>query len=217
MLSPTALLISSLTLVAAFKVPEGQANGVYRAYYNAEGQEVHELLTPEMLISSPPEGAASVLQRSAPAAVAPGRFRRLTLLLVISFYCNTELAPSSGGRRTGYDIYCGCGFTLDPGDCDAVVANLKAQFGSGYTFIQPRMSYYSIMGRSVVAFVCNYSGSAYLGVSAQTYGEWLIVITAECGRYIAGSEGTPGSSSQGYMRSGSDFCANALTSPAHHC
>lgn len=204
MLSPTALLISSLSLVAAFKVPEGQADGVYRAYYDAEGKEVHELLTPEMLISSPPEGAASVLQPSPPAAVAP----------VTPRYAG-EKNPLLSKRRD--NIYCGCGFTLDPGDCDAVVADLKAQFGSGYTFIQPRMSYYSIMGRSVVAFVCNYSGSAYLGVTAQSYGEWLVVITAECGRYIAGSEGTPGSSSQGYMRSGSDFCANALTSPAHHC
>ncbi|KAL8388808.1 hypothetical protein RB595_008946 [Gaeumannomyces hyphopodioides] len=199
MLFPTTLLISSLTLATAFKVPEGQANGVYRAYYNAEGQEVHEPLTADMLVTSAPEGPATIMQSPAVAPVTPRQAGN----------------PLLSKRRD--NIYCGCGFTLNPGDCDAVVDNLKSQFGSGYAWIQPRMSYYSIMGRSVVAFVCNLSSRSTLGVTAQTYGEWLGVITGECGRYIAGSEGTPGSSAQGYMRVGSDFCANALGSSSHHC
>ncbi|KLU85948.1 hypothetical protein MAPG_04967 [Magnaporthiopsis poae ATCC 64411] len=38
MLFPIALLVTSLTLASAFRVPEGQAAGVYRAYYDAEGK-----------------------------------------------------------------------------------------------------------------------------------------------------------------------------------
>ncbi|KAL8415121.1 hypothetical protein RB594_006090 [Gaeumannomyces avenae] len=198
MLFPTALLVSSLTLAAAFKVPEGQASGVYRAYYNAEGQEVHEALTADMLVTSEPAGETTILQPPVVAPVTPRQAGN----------------PLLSKRRD--NIYCGCGFTLNPGDCDAVVDNLKSQLG-GFTWISPRMSYYSILGRSVVAFVCNLSDQYTLGVTASTYADWLGVITDECGRYIAGSEGTPGSSAQGYMRVTGDFCGNALTSPAHNC
>ncbi|EJT72318.1 hypothetical protein GGTG_09184 [Gaeumannomyces tritici R3-111a-1] len=198
MLFPTALLVSSLTLATAFKVPEGQANGVYRAYYNAEGKEVHEPLTADMLVMSEPEGETTILQAPTVAPVTPRQAGN----------------PLLSKRRD--NIYCGCGFTLNPGDCDAVVDNLKAQLG-GHTWISPRMSYYSIMDRSVVAFVCNLSGRSTLGISANAYADWLGVITDECGRYIAGSEGTPGSSALGYMRVTGDFCGDALSSPSHHC
>ncbi|KAL8364553.1 hypothetical protein RB595_003709 [Gaeumannomyces hyphopodioides] len=201
MLFPTALLVTSLTLASAFRVPEGQAAGVYRAYYDAEGKEVHELLTPDMLVDTPPEDAeVHSLSGPAPAPAVTPRYASGNPLL--------------SKRRD--NIYCGCGFTLNPGDCDAVVDNLKAQLGD-HTWISPRMSYYSIMGRSVTAFVCNLSGTSTLGIRASVYAEILGVITGECGRYIAGSEGTPGSAAFGYMRSGSDFCRDALSSSAHHC
>jgi hypothetical protein len=121
-------------------------------------------------------------------------------------------------RQTPGEIRCGCGFTLDPGDCDAAVANLEGQLPThGDTDIHE--TYYAIAG-SVVAFVCiDYNDLR--GVTGTEFGFELVLITNACGRYIAGTYNYEenGSSQNGYMRytPGLDFCAASDTSSAHHC
>ncbi|KAM0260137.1 hypothetical protein ACHAQJ_002901 [Trichoderma viride] len=51
------------------------------------------------------------------------------------------------------DVWCGCGFNLDPGNCDAAVADLKTQLPGAH--IYEGTSYYSIRG-NVVAFIQAY-------------------------------------------------------------
>jgi hypothetical protein len=114
-------------------------------------------------------------------------------------------------------VFCGCGFNMNKGDCDAAVANLKDQFGSGNT-VPADLSWYAISG-SVVAFMCNYGGEGPQWMSSAGFAGALEFITQECGEYIAGSIGDTGIYSNGYMRysDGLNFCANALASPASSC
>jgi hypothetical protein len=60
---------------------------------------------------------------------------------------------------SSWSYYCGCGLSLNNGDCDAAVADLKGQFDHAKTGIDPGLSYYSICG-SVMVFGCNYRTSA---------------------------------------------------------
>ncbi|KAK5995405.1 hypothetical protein PT974_03809 [Cladobotryum mycophilum] len=125
--------------------------------------------------------------------------------------------------------WCGCGYTLNHGDTDAVVRDLKNQVGNGVD-ISWLIAYYSIRGR-VVAFACNdVFGQHDYSVSAGVDAEYLVLSYGAtnrlCGWYMAGTsfvgfwapidDNRP---SVGYMRYSPDldFCGNALTSPAERC
>ena len=197
-----ALMAGSAT---AFTLPGGLEDGLYRAYYDKEGREVHEPLV--NVTTTAPDRRHTARQPEAPS-----------------------LDPLDK-RQADYNIYCGCGYNLDHGDCDAAVSDLSNQFG-GYdgspcVWIQADMSYYSIRG-SVVAFGCN---PGYLGgivqVCGQDYGDDLKVITSQCGAYVAGTfspvlEGISERKTYidlGYMQyyAGLDFCGNAESSPVSSC
>ncbi|KAL6812859.1 hypothetical protein GGI42DRAFT_349017 [Trichoderma sp. SZMC 28013] len=116
-------------------------------------------------------------------------------------------------------IYCGCGFNLDPGNCDAAVADLKTQLPGAH--IYEGTSYYSIRG-NVVAFVCvpYVDPGVWTDISPDQYGQALATITAKCGRYIAGAMFTGYSIEYvGYAQwyDGYDFCKHATDSSSTHC
>lgn len=124
-------------------------------------------------------------------------------------------------RDTWGQVYCGCGYGLDPGDTDAAVADLKGQLAggpNGASVIAPGMSWYSIRGNTV-AFVCNGDHNAKLKAWPDIVGQGLADVTAACGLYVSGSTGANYDFSIGYMQNngGVDFCGNALTSPAGSC
>lgn len=135
---------------------------------------------------------------------------------------NLEKRSCSIDDGAAQNTYCGCGFTVDHGDCDAAVANLKAQVGNG-VYVQPQLSYYAIRG-SVVAFICNYSDSqspVTVGLITTAAGH----ITNRCGEYIAGTYASLiaphdlAGYNIGYMRysSGLNFCEDATGSTSNCC
>ncbi|KAH6658867.1 hypothetical protein BKA67DRAFT_652150 [Truncatella angustata] len=169
-------------------LPGGLKDGVYRTYLDSQGNEVHEKLSDP--INQSPEPVVS-----------------------INF---TPASPLLSKRDPV--IYCGCGYGMDHSYCDAAVADLKTQVGSG-VHIAPATSYYSIRG-SVVAFACEYTGVGTMFISGSDITYMAADITSACGLYIAGSYKYGGTNAAfGYMRytSGLNFCANALSSSAHSC
>ncbi|KAH8179179.1 hypothetical protein LIA77_00698 [Sarocladium implicatum] len=139
-----------------------------------------------------------------------------------------DLDEMESGHTTRADqnLFCGCGFGLNPRHTDRVITDLRLQLardakpGAGgllYTEIKPGQSYYSEMGLDTVAFVCNYSTEGNVRIQVSQYRDIIASITRACGGYIAGSAGIKGAVSVGYMRSRQNFCRNALTSSADHC
>ncbi|CAO2651778.1 Nn.00g000610.m01.CDS01 [Neocucurbitaria sp. VM-36] len=122
-------------------------------------------------------------------------------------------------KRQNDRIWCGCGFNMNPGNCDAAVADLKKQMKP--SLVKPKMSFYSIRG-DVVAFACNRSPNRNWLLVESNYANALARITGACGRYIAGSTefGDPNQALiVGYQRytNGDRFCDSATSSPSYHC
>lgn len=180
--------------ITAFTVQEDAADGFYIAYYDANGNEIH-VKDPD----TDPEWIEG-LDVSNPF---PSVQQDQPISLLES-------------------IWCGCGISMDHGNCDAAVADLKNQLG-GYAVIPGGMSWYSIRG-GVVAFVCNRSPAGSQGVAyADRLTNSLSAITQACGWYIAGTqeiyERQGSDLDYGYMnwRDGLDFCHDAEGSPSHSC
>ena len=203
----TIIIALMATSATAFTLPGGLEDGLYRAYYDKEGREVHE-----------PVGNVTT---TAPTRRHKARRSEASAL------------DSLEKRQLGatYDVYCGCGYGLDHGDCDAAVSDLSNQFGGydGYpcATILEGMSYYSIRG-SVVAFGCNTGTAGDIGICGNEYGEVLQVVTVQCGAYTAGTFAYLTSYNVplpepyinlGYMQyyAGLDFCGNADLSPVSYC
>lgn len=142
MIGPKLLASVALFLAAAssFKLPAGLDDGFYRVYLDSNGNEIHEPANATMLtpLSKP------VPRISKASARTPFDARR-----------SGSLAPRFG--QGVLQSWCGCGFNMNPGDCDAAVADIKNQVnipGQDGVLIPWGMSYYSIRG-SVVAFACD--------------------------------------------------------------
>lgn len=168
---------------------EGMTDGVYRAYVDERGNEVHESVN-RAFPDATPAAPISVVQRD-----------------------EDSLAARDFGQ-----IYCGCGFDLVPGDCDAAVADIKNQLGGGATFSY--RAYYSIRG-AVVAFAC--ARTYDYTITGDNYASFVSDVTSVCGRYVAGTFADYGQgylgADVGYMQyySGLDFCAHAEGSSEHSC
>ncbi|KAK9357576.1 hypothetical protein V1504DRAFT_464073 [Lipomyces starkeyi] len=193
MLANTILRIVLLTSLAqAFVIPLGTGEGLYRAYVNERGDEIHER------ISSVPN-----LKHS--AAPAP---------------TTSNIPATLQARQQSATMFCGCGFTLTPSNCDAAVSNIEAQLSQANGIIPADSTFYYIFG-DVVAFACN--RGVTIGIADGTYADMLVQITNACGWYMAGTyqtiDGYGMDILYGYMRywDGLDFCANADSSPAHSC
>jgi hypothetical protein len=161
--------------------------GVYRAYYDKEGREVHELVAP----LEPKDINARDLSDILPVSTNP---------------------LSKRGQR----IYCGCGFNMNENDCNIAVNNLENQFG-GNGIVGPYLSWYAIAGSVVAFFCnysgdyYEISSSVYADILAaitDACGQYI------AGSY--GSPSTDGVGYMRYY-DGLNFCANALTSSSSSC
>ncbi|GIC89715.1 uncharacterized protein Aud_006140 [Aspergillus udagawae] len=150
-------LAASAKLATCFKIPEGTTDGVYKAYINENGVEVHEPLLPEDIV---PVTDSEQLE--------PAHF---------------DMAMAADPSFSAW--WCGCGITMNHGDCDAAVQALKNQFGSGTVQIGANLAWYSISG-SVVAFACN-KVNARAEASADRLTRSLQSITDRCGWYVPGT------------------------------
>ena len=89
-----------LTLAQAFTIPSGTEDGVYAVLTRDDGTDVHTK------ISDVPEAKRN------PTGVTP--YNEVT---------NLE-------KRQNDRIWCGCGFNMNSGNCDAAVADLKSQMST---------------------------------------------------------------------------------------
>ena len=201
MLFALPLLVSA---AAAFVLPAGLSDGVYMAQINDDGLEVHTRLP------SPPSSADVALAARSNAIVSARDPSAL------ASHVDTSLNPKLSKRL--WSLWCGCGYTLDRGNCDNAVAAFKGQVAGGKN-IPAQTAWYSVRG-NVIFFSCNAGwGTVWHDVDAITFiaGE----ITGACGQYIAGTFQRQGYAEEatGYMRysAGLDFCGNAKSSPAHSC
>ncbi|KAJ2973234.1 hypothetical protein NQ176_g6726 [Zarea fungicola] len=185
-----AIGVTMAAMAQAFTMPEGTTNGVYVVHIDPNGKEVHTKIYDSTDIqSSQPDHATTV--------------------------------GESGDleRRYHGEIWCGCGFNMNPGNCDRAVEMLVAQMGP--SFVDPNKSYYSSWG-DVVAFACNRNPNESWLLVGSTYRDEIAAITGACGRYIAGAKqwGDDGKALiQGYARwaPGDNFCGGSTSSPANHC
>jgi hypothetical protein len=117
----TTSLASLAPFASAFTLPEGLTNGIYAAYYNATGHEVHVR-------------ASDLTRLSAKTFARPNHAIRSNRL--------------EKRQDAGSEIYCGCGFNMNHGDCDNAVAMLKSQFPA---FVNGGVNFYSISNSVVVS------------------------------------------------------------------
>ncbi|KZM18905.1 uncharacterized protein EKO05_0010399 [Ascochyta rabiei] len=188
-------IVATLALTAsasAWKIPQGTEDGVYKVDTLEDGSTVHTKIVD-----------AADIDRSQPEVQG------------------ISLVPdetSSLQKRGNDQVWCGCGYNMVSGDCDAAVADLKTQLRP--STINPGQAYYSIRGK-VVAFACN-RGNRNWTVFPQNLGDSLADITNKCGWYIAGAKQT-GNDDQalllGYQRwnGNDDFCGGARSSSQNHC
>ena len=193
--APSLITCSTFNLPDASKAP--QQEGVWSAKLNATGHTIFELLahpdeTQREKVGAPPLG------ESFPADL------------------------SSLRRRATGHAFCGCGFNMNHGECDAAVADLKDQVSRrGTLWLGGGLCWYSIRG-GAVAFICNpYSGTNTNGFTADGIGLSTSIITGDCGWYTAGTHawGYYKSLLVGYMiyRPGLDFFGDAMSSDSQHC
>ena len=207
-----ASTLPAASRTAGFTLPAGLQNGVYRAYYDKDGREVHEL------VKAAENGTVNL--------------RRGTTDSEERSFINKRQSP---GFFLYDGIWCGCGFNLDHGNCDAAVSNLENQLNvpggddSNCAWIDANMSFYAI-SNDVVAFACNWQTTVSICGSDLAYS--LQQITNSCGWYVAGTQlleidwVTPdpipypvGYLNLGYMQyfGGENFCAAATAGTTDHC
>ncbi|KAH8689348.1 hypothetical protein BGW36DRAFT_433354 [Talaromyces proteolyticus] len=193
MWAATVLFPFILLVTSALKLPGGLEDGVYRMYLDEHGNEIHES------ISTP------ALKEIAKASSAAQDI--------------SDNVETRSNEVEYVESFCGCGFDLVHSDCDAAVASLEAQLGTGVLITE--LSYYAIKG-AVVAFVCN-RGYGF-EINSDDYARGIGGVTSVCGRYVAGSlEGYSfddgGYADVGYMQyyAGLNFCEHAEGSGSSSC
>ncbi|KAH8812871.1 hypothetical protein F5884DRAFT_317843 [Xylogone sp. PMI_703] len=213
----TTAVLAGLT--AGLTLPSDLGDGSYRVYIDDRGLEVHERA------NETSDGVWEIVYASSPKAVNSAR-----AVDTLEKRGGTDCGMTNtglGSQKGCFTTWCGCGFTLNHGDCDAAVADLKTQ-PEKYGSIGPYLSHYSIRG-SVVAFACNIRGGLN-GIGSVDYSDWMVtrvlqVVTDKCGWYIAGTgiyedlfldDEYP---EIGYMRysNGLDFCVAADSASAGSC
>ncbi|KAK3693250.1 hypothetical protein B0T22DRAFT_449284 [Podospora appendiculata] len=207
MLFTTAILLLPIAapLISAFSLhSKNITNGIFKAYHDKTGNEVHEILT------------LDGINKDAQAAVASG-----VAVATRSLDKNPHVARFDTARRS----WCGCGLNMDHSDCDNAVELLKRQIRAhnGQIFVPIGQAYYSIYG-NVVAFVCSPgSNSAITGITESSFTWALGFLTDHCGRYVPGTyiEGAINVAGEleGYMEvnGGVDFCAKSTSSSSWNC
>ncbi|PVH71948.1 hypothetical protein DL98DRAFT_660342 [Cadophora sp. DSE1049] len=115
---------------------------------------------------------------------------------------------------------------MDHGGCNAVVADLRAQFVRSLGACIPRKAAWYSIRSNVVAFACNYGSVAPNNchpITADNYDRFwasTVRISRDCGSFVAGIVDPPWFGVHfGYMihYPGLDFCGNAWGSKLDHC
>lgn len=220
--------------VIAITPPLDAVNGVYKAYFDEQGREVHELV-------ALPNGEA-------PSSKHVNKWITNKTGYKDAIATANVTAIKKGHRQSlekrwhdsepyGFGVgilntECGCGFYMDHGDCDAAVNDLKAQSDrAGGGTISIGNAWYSIRG-SVVAFACatwpedfTKTGEPFEFDSSSLTVSYA-AITRLCGSYVAGTLSYLDWGVHdwnfpdiGYMRysPGDDFCSHADDSKLDHC
>jgi hypothetical protein len=108
-----AVALTFAASVLAWRIPEGTEDGVYKVETLEDGSTVHTKVID-----------AADIDRTSPEYAA------LNDLVPTE----TSLDTSLEKRGTNGGVWCGCGFDLIHGDCDAAVADLKSQMVSNLKF-----------------------------------------------------------------------------------
>ncbi|KAH7238144.1 hypothetical protein BKA59DRAFT_236893 [Fusarium tricinctum] len=181
------LILQSIAACAGFTMPEKMPNGVYSVHVNAQGLEVYNGLTVDHTTTVTPKKPSRQLKAR-------------------------QIKDEGGWDRDDPETYCGCGLSMNHGNCDTAVDMLKDQFRREEDGVaEVTQAWYSIWG-DVVAFCC--TDDVY-PMDATRYADILSHITNTCGWYVPGTmaPSTIGISSIdcGYMNysPGLDFCAHA--------
>ncbi|CAF3617369.1 unnamed protein product [Fusarium graminearum] len=181
------LVVLQSVACAAFTLPDNLPNGVYRAHVNSEGLEVSEGVTVEYKTTVTPRKTTNLLK-------------------------SRQTKDEGGWDRDQPDMWCGCGLSMNHGNCDTAVDMLKAQFDRSDGGVgEVTQAWYSIYG-DVVAFCC---AQGTFPLFSSQYADYLGRITDRCGWYVPGtfSPSSIGFSAVdcGYMNysPGLDFCGNA--------
>jgi hypothetical protein len=188
-INPLLSILALVSLSQAFTVPTGTAEGVYAVYIDESGNEIHERR------QSPPSNWMA-------SHTVPVKTRNDDSDVIFKRADNT---------------WCGCGLTMNHGDCDAVVADLQSQFEANDYTLPDNANFYSIRG-SVIAFACN--PLCCKDTIGATFNSYAAYITEACGWYVPGTVWSPGfPQAFGYMNyyDGLDFCGASTSSPLHTC
>jgi hypothetical protein len=211
MLRTLAIALLAALPATAFTIPADLEDGVYAAWHDETGAEVHHLISPITL-------ATRTIEEREPQAsttLTPGGSGGTTLSpgggssSGSGSGSGTTLGggSSSGGGYTPFILFCNCTQHLPSHNTDVAVANLEAALGTN-TFIPATVGYFSIAS-NVVAFACN-QNSVPFSANSDYYAFATAEITHSCGGYVAGNFLLSGLDA-GYMgyKTGVNFCVQA--------
>lgn len=154
----TLIAIAAVRGTAAFYVPEGTPDGLYMAYINTDGVEVHE-----------PINSTDALATLDRRLIMPGTKDPETRL---------------AARQPG-EIWCGCDYVLIKPRCDDATHELENKLGDKGTTIPSGGALFSVR-REVVAFACNPTPIDVTWVHNNAAVAFTKV-TERCGWYVAGT------------------------------
>ncbi|KAH8903393.1 hypothetical protein BR93DRAFT_961829 [Coniochaeta sp. PMI_546] len=193
-----SFLLAFLPLASGFHIPANTRDGVYKAYYDNNGKEVHVLLTPEMLANDTASVIAANLAALPSTLTLPARrraFNKQRDLPPKSQFNAGHNYPPRGDRRDMYKgttitrrSYCECNHNLDHSDADAATERLRDQIkrAGGTVYVPINQGIYGTVN-GVTAFICTPErNSAVTPVNVADYDYALRFITEHCGRYIPG-------------------------------
>lgn len=191
MLASSVFILSLAAIGSSFTLPAGLSNGLYKAYYNAAGESVYELVTTDTT-SLPPALPERGYSRSKGQAVAK--------------------------RWNSLQTWCGCANPMNAGDTNVANAGLANWAASSPVLGGDTAEF--VIQNTAVAFVCNYDGGS-VNVPSNLVSNNAPDISYACGNFIAGTSQLEGFAhfDYGYMNyfSGLNMCENAESAPAETC
>lgn len=159
-------LVHFIPLISAFHIPANTSDGVYKAYYDNNGKEVHVPLTPDMMANDTVGVLAS---------------NRTTLR---SIAARRPVVRRTAFRRS----FCECNQNLDHSDANMATDMLRDQIqrAGGTVYVPINQGIYGTVN-GVTAFICTPErNSAVTPVTSADYDYALRFITDHCGRYVPG-------------------------------
>ncbi|KAG8668061.1 hypothetical protein FPOAC1_007424 [Fusarium poae] len=114
--------LQSAVVCAAFTLPDNLPNGVYHAHVDAQGLEVTDGVTVDYNTTVTPQKTTRQLK-------------------------SRQTKDEGGWDRDQPEMWCGCGLSMNHGNCDTAVDMLKAQFSNSDGGVgEVTQAWYSIWG-----------------------------------------------------------------------